>query len=63
MHLHLLVTNIIIQYDITIITVNIIHRAIFYIKHDVSETGFCLCLAMESTQLESKDKISRCLHT
>jgi hypothetical protein len=30
--------------SITIAILNISHRPIFYLKHDVSETGFCLRL-------------------
>jgi hypothetical protein len=36
----------------TIITIlNIIERPVFYLKHDVSETGFCPCLQVEPTQM------------
>jgi hypothetical protein len=39
--------------EITIKIKNIIHRPAFYLKHNVSETGFCLCLRLqaEPTQL------------
>jgi hypothetical protein len=30
--------------NITITILNIIHRPVFYLKNNVSETGFCLCL-------------------
>jgi hypothetical protein len=30
---------------------DIIHRPIYYLKHNISETGFCLGLHVESTQL------------
>jgi hypothetical protein len=30
---------------------DIIHRPVFYLEHDVSETGFCLPLPLESYQL------------
>jgi hypothetical protein len=36
---------------ITITVLGIIHRPIFYLKHDISETEFCLCLQVEPTQL------------
>jgi hypothetical protein len=29
-----------------------IHRLFFYLKHDLSETGFCLHLQVEPTQVE-----------
>jgi hypothetical protein len=36
--------------NITITILDIIHRPVFYLKH-VSETGFCLCLQVEPTQV------------
>jgi hypothetical protein len=30
---------------------DIIHRPVFYLKHNVSETGFCLRLQVEFIQL------------
>jgi hypothetical protein len=33
----------------------IIHRPVFYLKHDVSETGFCLRFQVEPTQFGPKD--------
>jgi hypothetical protein len=37
--------------NITIIILDIIHRPVFYLKHDVSETGFGLRLQVEPTQM------------
>jgi hypothetical protein len=34
----------------------ITHRPVFYFKHDVSETGFCLYLQVEPTQLGPKER-------
>jgi hypothetical protein len=39
--------------DITITILDIIHRPVFYLKHDVSETGLCLRIQVEPTQLDS----------
>jgi hypothetical protein len=36
---------------ITITILGIIHRPVFYLKHDVSETEFCLRLEVEPTHL------------
>jgi hypothetical protein len=30
---------------------DIIHRPVFYLKHNVSETGFCLRLQVDPTQM------------
>jgi hypothetical protein len=38
--------------NITITIMNIIHRPVFYLKHDVSETRFCHCLQVEPTQMD-----------
>jgi hypothetical protein len=38
--------------NITVTNLDIIHRPAFYLKHDVSETGFCLRLPVEPTQLD-----------
>jgi hypothetical protein len=40
---------------LTIIILGIIHRPVFYLKREVSETGFCLHLQMELTQLGQID--------
>jgi hypothetical protein len=37
--------------NITITIRDIIHHSIFYLKHDISETGFCPRLQVEPTQL------------
>jgi hypothetical protein len=37
--------------NITVSIVYIIHRSIVYLKHNISETGFCLLLQVEHTQL------------
>jgi hypothetical protein len=37
--------------QVTITIHNIIYRIGFYLKHDVSETGFCLRLQVEPSQL------------
>jgi hypothetical protein len=47
--------------NITITILDIIHRPVFYLKHDVSETGFCLHLRVELTQLGPIDTASLCL--
>jgi hypothetical protein len=35
----------------TITILDIIHRHVSYLKHDISETGFCLRLQVQPTQL------------
>jgi hypothetical protein len=40
---------------------DIIHRPVFYLEHDVSETGFCLGRQAECTQLGSIDRYILCL--
>jgi hypothetical protein len=42
---------------ITITIVDIIHRPVFYAKHNVSETGFCFLLLVEP-ELRSFDRVS-----
>jgi hypothetical protein len=37
--------------NITITIVDIIQRQIFYLKYDVSETGFCFHLQVKPTQM------------
>jgi hypothetical protein len=46
---------------ITITILDIIHRPDFYLKHNVSETGFCFSLQIEPTQLDPLDRASLCL--
>jgi hypothetical protein len=40
----------------TITILDIIHDPVFYVKHDVSEIGFCLRLQAELTQVGPTDK-------
>jgi hypothetical protein len=47
----------------TVTFLDSIHCPIFYLKHDVSETGLCLCLQVEPTQLGQSDRASFCLWT
>jgi hypothetical protein len=42
-------------YYTTITILDIIHRPVFYLKHNVSDTGFCLCLQEEPTQFDPID--------
>jgi hypothetical protein len=44
--------------NITVTIVDIILRPVFYLKHYVSQTGFCLRLQVEPTQLVPKDRAS-----
>jgi hypothetical protein len=46
--------------NITITILNNIHRPVFYLKHDVSDTEFCLRLQVESTQMCPVDRASIC---
>jgi hypothetical protein len=46
---------------ITVAVLVIIHRPVFYLKRDFSETGFCLRLQVESTHLDPIDGASLCL--
>jgi hypothetical protein len=48
--------------NINIMFLNIIHRHVYISKH-VSETGFCLRLQVEPTQLGPIDRTSPCLRT
>jgi hypothetical protein len=48
-------------YRLTITILDIIHRPVFYLKYDVSVTGFCLHLQVEPTQLGPIDRASLCL--
>jgi hypothetical protein len=49
--------------NITIRIVNFIHRPVFCLKHNVSETGSCPRLQMVPTELGSIDGPSPCLRT
>jgi hypothetical protein len=46
------------QEGITTTILDIIHRPVFYLKQSVSETGFCLLLQGEPTQLGPVDRAS-----
>jgi hypothetical protein len=39
------------------------HRPVYFSKHNVSETGFCLCLQVKPTQLGPIDRTSPYLRT
>jgi hypothetical protein len=45
--------------NIIIKILDIIHNNVFYLKHKVSETGFCLRLQVEPTQLGPIERGSR----
>jgi hypothetical protein len=47
--------------NITITILDILHRSVFCLKHDVSKTGFCLCLQVEPIQLGPIDGTILCL--
>jgi hypothetical protein len=47
----------IVNYYITVTFLDMIHRPVFYLKHDVSDTGICPRPQMESTQLRPIDDI------
>jgi hypothetical protein len=49
--------------NITITILDIIRLADFYLKHDVSETGFCFRLQVEPTQMGPIGRASLCLRT
>jgi hypothetical protein len=49
-HPHLL-KMINIRLIVTTTVLGIIQHPVFYLKHNVSETGFCVCLQVEPTQL------------
>jgi hypothetical protein len=42
---------------------DIIHRPVFYLKYNVSETEFCLRLQVEPTELGPMDRASPYLRT
>jgi hypothetical protein len=46
--------------NITIIILDIIHRPVFYLKQNVSETGFCLLLQVEPNRVVPIEKDSLC---
>jgi hypothetical protein len=39
---------------------NVIHHRVYYLRHDVSESGFCLLLQVEPTRLGPIDRASPC---
>jgi hypothetical protein len=49
--------------NITVTNLNINHRPVFYLKHDVSETGTYLRLQLELIQLVLRDRDSFTLRT
>jgi hypothetical protein len=49
------------HFAIAVTILNIIHRPVFCLKHNVSETGFCLLVQVEPTQLSPIDRSSPCL--
>jgi hypothetical protein len=49
------------NYHITITILDIIHRPVFYLKHGVSETEFCLQHQVERTQVAPIDRARLCL--
>jgi hypothetical protein len=49
--------------NITITILDIIHRPVFYLKHNVSETAFCPNLQVEPSQLSPIDRANLCLCT
>jgi hypothetical protein len=48
-------------YTTTITILDTIHRHVFYLKHDVSETGFWIRLHVEPTEVGPVDTASLCL--
>jgi hypothetical protein len=48
------------ELDIVIASLGIIHCLFLYLKHYVSENGFCLSFQVESTQLGSIDRSCLC---
>jgi hypothetical protein len=47
--------------NITIAFLDIIHRPLFYLKHDVSETVFCFLLEVVPNQMSPIERSSHCL--
>jgi hypothetical protein len=45
--------------NITIAILDIIHRPVFYLKHNVPETGFYLSLQVETARLSPIDRDER----
>jgi hypothetical protein len=42
---------------------DIIHSPAFYLKHGISETGFCISLEVEPTQMGPTERAAFCLRT
>jgi hypothetical protein len=59
----LLHMKVLLSVNITITIMDIIHCPVFYSKHNVSETAFCLNLQVEPAQLGPIDRASFCLRT
>jgi hypothetical protein len=49
--------------NIAIAILEISHYSVFYLKHNISVTGFCLRIQVEPTQLDTVDRTSPCLWT
>jgi hypothetical protein len=47
--------------NITTTILDIVYRPIFYVKHDVSKTGFCLHPQVEPTKMGRIERASLCL--
>jgi hypothetical protein len=45
-------------FDITITILDVIHCPVYYLKHGISETGFCVCLQVELTEVDLVDRAS-----
>jgi hypothetical protein len=52
-----------IKININITILDVIHRPVFCLNHDVSDIEFCLCLRVEPTQVGPIGKCSLCLRT
>jgi hypothetical protein len=50
--------NLSLNYNEAVKILNIIHRLAFYLKHNVSETGFCFCLQVLPAQMGSRQSYS-----
>jgi hypothetical protein len=46
--------------SLTVTILNIIHRPVFYLKHSVSDIGFCIRLQVDPNQLVPTDRSSLC---
>jgi hypothetical protein len=47
----------------TIAILDIVHRPVTYLKHDISETGFCVRLQVEASKLGLIERDSLCVRT